>query len=98
MGQFAQEQDVHRHTTKSKATVANEQFDSAFKNYSNLFSVSSTKVQGIKALEYDIGYLKLLNVETSNLKIISYYFNKCKGLQVNSIFEHLKEQEGQWRC
>ena len=53
-----------------KATVTDEQ--SAFKNYVNSYSISTIKVQGIKALQY----LKYQDV------ILNKYLNEHKGMKV----------------
>ena len=75
MGKFRQEQNPKNKTLKGiqkryKATITDEQ--SAFKNYTNSYSISNIKVQGIKALQY-------LKYQDHNLK---QYLQKHKGMKV----------------
>ena len=74
---------------KYKATITDEQ--SAFKNYTNSYSISNIRVQGIKALQY-LKYqdhtLKQYLQKHKGMKVILETFNTFKSKKTNEEVRH----------
>ena len=74
---------------KYKATITDEQ--SAFKNYTNSYSITNIRVQGIKALQY-LKYqdhtLKQYLQKHKGMKVILETFNTFKSKKTNEEVRH----------